>query len=206
MTMTPGGCGRRSKPRSPVARPSRSRAGCTARGRGVLGPSPSSSASWPALPGAAQPLRLILDDVHELVDPVALHGPRSSADQAGFLQLVLSSRLDPPLSLPRLRLQGRLRELRAAQLAFTPTQAAQLLEQSGLRLSPRQVEVLHRRTGGWAAGLRLAALGVEESADREAFLAHFSGDDRSVADYLVQEILSGLAGGRAGVPARVQHL
>ena len=85
-----------------------------------------------------------------------------------------------------------MRELRAAQLAFTPAQAAQLLEQSGLRLSPQQVEVLHRRTGGWAAGLRLAARAVEQSADREAFLTHFSGDDRSVADYLVGEILSGL--------------
>ena len=105
---------------------------------------------------------------------------------------MLSSRFDPPLSLPRLRLQGRLRELRAAQLAFTPAQAAQLLEQSGLRLSPQQVEVLHRRTGGWVAGLRLAARAVEQSADREAFLTHFSGDDRSVADYLVGEILSGL--------------
>ena len=52
--------------------------------------------------------------------------------------------------------------------------------------------MLHRRTGGWVAGLRLAARAVEESADREAFLTHFSGDDRSVADYLVGEILSGL--------------
>ena len=85
-----------------------------------------------------------------------------------------------------------MRELRAAQLAFTPAQAAQLLERSGLRLSPQQVEVLHRRTGGWVAGLRLAARAVAESADREALLTRFSGDDRSVADYLVGEILSGL--------------
>ena len=146
-----------------------------------------------AVQALPQPLRLILDDVHELVDPVALHGVQIlTRIKPATLQLVLSSRLDPPLSLPRLRLRGRLRELRAAQLAFTPAQAAQLLEQSGLRLSPQQVEVLHRRTGGWAAGLRLAARAVEQSADREAFLTHFSGDDRSVADYLVGEILSGL--------------
>ena len=160
-----------------------------------------------ALQALPQPLRLILDDVHELVDPVALHGVQIlTRIKPASLQLVLSSRLDPPLSLPRLRLQGRLRELRAAQLAFTPAQAAQLLERSGLRLSPQQVEVLHRRTGGWVAGLRLAARAVEQSADREAFLTHFSGDDRSVADYLVGEILSGLprsaspASGRPAAP------
>jgi LuxR family transcriptional regulator, maltose regulon positive regulatory protein len=147
-----------------------------------------------ALQALPQPLRLILDDVHELVDPVALHGVQIlTRIKPATLQLVLSSRFDPPLSsLPRLRLQGGLRELRAAQLAFTPAHAAQLLEQSGLRLSPQQVEVLHRRTGGWVAGLRLAARAAEQSADREAFLTHFSGDDRSVADYLVGEILSGL--------------
>jgi len=77
-------------------------------------------------------------------------------------------------------------------LSFTPTQAALLLENSGLRLTPHQVEVLHRRTGGWAAGLRLAAVGMGKSVDHEAFLAQFSGDDRSVADYLVGEILAGL--------------
>jgi LuxR family maltose regulon positive regulatory protein len=134
-----------------------------------------------ALQALPQPIRLILDDVHELVEPDALRGVQIlTRIKPATLQLVLSSRLDPPLSLARLRLAGRLRELRAAQLAFTPAQAAQLLEQSGLRLSPQQVAVLHRRTGGWAAGLRLAARAVAESADREAFLTRFSGDDRSV--------------------------
>ena len=52
--------------------------------------------------------------------------------------------------------------------------------------------MLHPRTGGWAAGLRLAALAVAETADRDGFLAEFSGDERSVADYLVEEIMSGL--------------
>ena len=100
------------------------------------------------------------------------------------VRLVLSSRFDPPLSLPRLRLGGRLSELRAAQLSFTPHQAAALLAKLGLRVSQAEAEVLCARTGGWAAGLRLAAYGMAESSDREAFLAQFSGDDRSVADYL----------------------
>jgi LuxR family maltose regulon positive regulatory protein len=140
------------------------------------------------------PIRLILDDLHELRDPQVLHGLQSFIRiKPATVQLVLSSRFDPPLSLPRLRLAGRLKELRAAHLSFTPHQAAELLGNSGLRLSPPQVEVLHRRTGGWVAGLRLAALGMAESADREGFLSQFCGDDRSVSDYLVGEILSGLA-------------
>ena len=111
-----------------------------------------------ALPG---PIRLILDDVHELGDPQVLHGVQSFIQaKPASVQLVLSSRFDLPLSLPRLRLAGRLKELRARQMSFTLGQAAELLGDSGLRLSPPQVEVLHRRTGGWVAGLRLAALGM----------------------------------------------
>ena len=107
--------------------------------------------------------------MQELVDPQALDGLRTFIRvKPATVQLVLASRLDPPLSLPRLRLAGRFWELRAAQLSFTPHQAAALLENSGLRLSPQQVEVLHGRTGGWAAGLRLAALGMEESADHDS--------------------------------------
>jgi LuxR family transcriptional regulator, maltose regulon positive regulatory protein len=140
-----------------------------------------------------QPVRLILDDVHELVDPVALHGLHTLLRNrpAGF-QLVLSTRLDPPLSLPRLRLEGRLWELRADRLRFSPTEAAALLEKSGLHLTSAQVDMLHQRTGGWAAGLRLAALAVKKTSDHDAFLDQFSGNDSSVADYLVGEILSGL--------------
>ena len=146
-----------------------------------------------ALQELAQPIRLVLDDVHELVDPQALDGLRTFIRlKPATLQLVLACRLDPPLSLPRLRLTGRLYELRAAQLSFTPQQTTEVLEKSGLRLAPPQVEVLHGRTGGWAAGLRLAALGMRKSVDHAAFLTQFSGDDRSVADYLVGEILDGL--------------
>ncbi len=80
----------------------------------------------------------------------------------------------------------------AGPVASHPPQTAELLENTGLQLSPQQVQALHRRTGGWAAGLRLAALGLATSGDHEAFLTQFCGDDRSVADYLVGEILSGL--------------
>jgi len=143
-----------------------------------------------AVEAVSRPIRLILDDVHELVDPEALHGVEIlTRNRPAGMQLVLSSRLDPPLSLPRLRLAGRLRDLRAAQLRFSLPETAALLEKSGLCLTPAQVDLLHQRTGGWAAGLRLAAFGMAKSGDRDGFLSHFSGDDHSVADYLVGEVL-----------------
>ena len=144
-----------------------------------------------AVQALPRPVRLILDDVHELADPVALHGLQTLLRNrpTGF-QLVLSSRFDPPLSLPRLRLAGRLCELRADRLRFSPAETATLLERSGLNLTPAQVDTLHQRTGGWAAGLRLAALALSRTTDRDGFLDQFSGNDSSVADYLTGEILS----------------
>jgi LuxR family transcriptional regulator, maltose regulon positive regulatory protein len=140
-----------------------------------------------------RPVRLILDDVHELLDPVALYGLHTLLrNRPTGLQLVLSSRFDPPLSLPRLRLTGRLYELRADRLRFSPTETATLLERSGLNLTPTQVDTLHQRTGGWAAGLRLAALALTRTTNPDTFLDQFSGNDSSVADYLTGEILSTL--------------
>ncbi|HEY6425409.1 MAG TPA: AAA family ATPase, partial [Pseudonocardiaceae bacterium] len=140
-----------------------------------------------------RPIRLVLDDLHELIDREALHGVEIlMRNRPANIQLVLCSRLDPPLSLPRLRLAGGLWELRADRLRFSPPEAAELLEKSGLQLTPAQVDVLHHRTDGWAAGLRLAALALAKASDCDDFLAHFSGNERSVADYLVGEILSRL--------------
>ena len=108
------------------------------------------------------------------------------------LRLLLSSRFDPPLSLPRLRLEGRLWDLRADRLAFSPAETAVLTERAGLTLSADETRRLQRRTGGWAAGLRLAVQAMRNAESPEAFLAAFSGDDRSVADYLVGEVLDTL--------------
>ena len=106
---------------------------------------------------------------------------------------MLSSRLDPPLSLPRLRLAGRLRELRAAQMRVHPGGGGHAAGAVGPSSSPRGRS--RCCTGGPAAGPPVCGWPRwrwRETADREAFLTHFSGDDRSVADYLVGEILSGL--------------
>ncbi|HJQ47499.1 MAG TPA: LuxR C-terminal-related transcriptional regulator [Amycolatopsis sp.] len=146
-----------------------------------------------ALPG---PFCLVLDDFHEIVDPATLHGIAALIrHQPEPLRLVLSSRFDPPLPLARLRLQERLRALRASDLRFSEPEAAALLETSGVRLSGDQLRRLVEQTDGWAAGLRLAARSLRDSPDRNAFLDDFASDDRAVADYLVGEVLAGLPEG-----------
>jgi LuxR family maltose regulon positive regulatory protein len=89
-------------------------------------------------------------------------------------------------------LEGRVHELRANDLRFSLEETSALLKAAGLELTPTLVAVLHARTEGWAAGLRLAALALRRTDDAAAFLTDFSGDERSVAEYLTGEILDGL--------------
>ena len=108
---------------------------------------------------------------------------------------MLSSRLDPPLSLGTLRSAGRLRELRADRLRFSADEAGAILEQQGLRLTPTQTRELHACTRGWPTGVRLAGAVLYAGADPDAFLARFASDSRPVADFLVGEVLSSLPDG-----------
>jgi hypothetical protein len=130
-----------------------------------------------------------------LVVPFVPHAkistPAPRSRPAG-VQLVLCSRFDPPLAPPRLRLAVGLWELRAGRMSFTALETAELLAHLGVILTSEHVEVLRTRTGGWAAGLRLAGDALIDTADRDGFVAHFSGDERSVADYLAGAILSRL--------------
>ena len=141
-----------------------------------------------AAPGG--PFVLIIDDLHEL----------SSAEAAEQLtalltslppgvHAVLATRRDPPLRLHKLRLAGELAELRAAQLRFTQEETRELLAAAGIALPDPVVAVLHQRTEGWAAGLRLAVLSLAGNPDPERFVAEFSGSDRTVAEYLMAEML-----------------
>jgi LuxR family transcriptional regulator, maltose regulon positive regulatory protein len=140
------------------------------------------------------PVRVVLDDVQELTGQDALRDlNRLIRLQPAGLQLVLASRSDPPISLPRLRLEGRLHELRADALRFSLPDTSALLANAGLTLRPSEVAVLHARTEGWVAGLRLAALALRRTDDVRAFLGSFSGDERSVAEYLTGEVLRGLS-------------
>ncbi|WP_133828029.1 LuxR C-terminal-related transcriptional regulator [Actinomycetospora succinea] len=141
-------------------------------------------------------IRLVLDDVHVLTERQA--GVRALArlvrHRPAGVHLVLAARSDPAVGLPRLRLEDGLRELRADGLRFSLDATAALAEASGVALDADDVVTLHRRTEGWAAGLRLAVLALRGGeGSGESFLARFSGDDRSVADYLGGELLDGLA-------------
>ena len=136
------------------------------------------------------PLVLILDDFQELVSPgvseqldaLLRHPPDN-------LRLAIVSRADPRLSLHRLRLDGRLAEVRSAELAFTFDEAAGLFELAELELTADQLRAIHDRTEGWVAGLRLAALSLQACEDAEELIRTFAGDERTVADYLVEEVL-----------------
>jgi LuxR family maltose regulon positive regulatory protein len=144
-----------------------------------------------SLQALSSPIRLILDNVEELTDPESLRGLRILVRSLPrHVHLVLSSTFDPPLGLNRLRLSGQLRELRVDRMRFSLAESATLLARAAPSLTSSQVEMLHQRTGGWVAGLRLAALAIADEPDADRFVAEFSGDERFVADYLTGEVLN----------------
>ena len=108
------------------------------------------------------------------------------------MHLVIATREDPPLPLARLRVRGQLTELRAADLRFTPAEAAEFLNQMmGLNLSAEDIAALETRTEGWIAGLQLAALSMQGHASRDttSFIKSFTGSHHFVLDYLIEEVL-----------------
>ena len=138
----------------------------------------------------ADRLWLVIDDVHELRSADALAQLELLVMRApAELQFVFASRRDLQLGLHRLRLDGELTEIRAADLRFTLHESRDLLEASGVRVSDPALVLLHERTEGWAAGLRLAALSLAGHPDPELFAAGFSGSERTVVDYLLAEVL-----------------
>jgi LuxR family maltose regulon positive regulatory protein len=146
------------------------------------------------------PLVLVIDDLHELRSAEA-------AEQLTALltslppgvHAIMATRRDPPLRLHRLRLAGELAEIRAAQLRFTEDETRELLSAAGITVPDHVAGLLHQRTEGWAAGLRLAVLSLAGHPHPERFVAEFSGSDRTVAEYLMAEMLERL-------PADVQRL
>ena len=128
---------------------------------------------------AGAPVTLVLDDVHVLVAHDPLHGLAALVrDRPPGLQLVLATRSDPPLRLERLRLSGRLTELRAPALAFSRDETAALLVAERVALRPDQFDNLLAQTEGWTAGLRLAALALARSPDPDAVLSNLVGTGR----------------------------
>jgi LuxR family maltose regulon positive regulatory protein len=147
-----------------------------------------------AEPSEAEVL-LVLDDYH-LIDAQPVHASLEFLVDhlPSGLHLVMASRSDPPLPLPRLRAGGQLAELRAADLRFTADEAAALLREAiGGELPAAAVAALAARTEGWAAGLHLAALSLRGQADPAGFAAAFGGSHRYLLDYLTEEVLEGQA-------------
>src|SRR6516225_2934055 len=134
-------------------------------------------------------LWLVVDDAHEL-SPEALAQLELLILRAPpGLRFVLATRHDVRLGLHRLRLEGELAEIREPDLRFTAAEAAELLAAAGVHLPEVALAPLYERTEGWAAGLRLAALSLAGHPDPERFAAEFSGTERTVAEYLLAEVL-----------------
>ena len=132
----------------------------------------------------------MLDDLHELSSPEAHQQLELLIMRAPpALRFVLVTRHDLRLGLHRLRLSGDLTEIRAADLRFSATEARALFDAAGVPLSGSALAALHDRTEGWAAGLRLAALSLAGHPDPERFAAEFAGSERTVAEYLLAEVL-----------------
>jgi LuxR family maltose regulon positive regulatory protein len=143
---------------------------------------------------------LIIDDLHELTSPEALTQLTALLEKLPEqVHAILTTRHDLPLRLHKLRLAGELTEIRAADLRFTRSETREFLKASDIALSESRAEELHQRTEGWAAGLRLAVISLASSPDPERFVAEFSGSSRTVAEYLLVEMLE-------SQPAEVQQL
>jgi LuxR family maltose regulon positive regulatory protein len=135
---------------------------------------------------------LILDDYH-LINAQPIH------DALNFLlenlppqiHLVVATREDPPLHLARLRVRSQVTELRAADLRFISSEAAEFLNQEmGLDLSEKDIAALEKRTEGWIAGLQLAAISLQGQTDTSRLIQSFTGSHRLVLDYLIEEVLT----------------
>jgi LuxR family transcriptional regulator, maltose regulon positive regulatory protein len=135
------------------------------------------------------PVWLVIDDVHELGPEVTRQLELLVLQAPLALRFVLATRHDVRLGLHRLRLAGGLAEIRAADLRFSAGEAGELFAAAGVNISSSAVALLHERTEGWAAGLRLAALSLAGHRDPERFAEEFSGSDRTVAEYLLAEVL-----------------
>jgi LuxR family transcriptional regulator, maltose regulon positive regulatory protein len=144
------------------------------------------------LGATADDIVLVLDDYHVIDASDVQDGMAFLLDHLpSQLHVVIASRADPALPLARWRARGELVEIRAAELRFTPDEAASYLnEMMGLRLTAQDVAALEARTEGWIAALQLAALSMQGRDDVASFIAGFAGDDRYVVDYLVEEVLA----------------
>ena len=144
-----------------------------------------------ALAALGEPLTIVLDDAHLLLSPDCAAQLDALIDRLPTnVQLILISRSEPALRLSRLRLDGRLAEIRSRTLSFTAGEVRWLLRTEGLVLSPDAVSELLARTEGWPAAIYLALLSLRGRGDPDAFVRELSGNNRFIADYLSEEVLA----------------
>jgi len=141
--------------------------------------------------GSGQRFILVLDDYH-IIDSKPVDNALAFLMEhlPPQMHLVIATREDPSLPLARLRTRGQLTELRAADLRFTPAEAAEFLNRMmGLNLLAEDITALEARTEGWIAGLQLAAISMQGHQDAPGFIKSFTGSHHFVLDYLVEEVL-----------------
>ncbi len=136
-------------------------------------------------------LTLVLDDYHVIESPDIHEGLTFLVEyMPSQIRLIITTRTDPPLPLPRMRVRSQLLELRSADLRFSPPQITTFFtDVMGLTLTSEEVTSLDSRVEGWIAGLQLAGLALQGKTDTAAFIASFAGDHHYVLDYLGDEIL-----------------
>jgi LuxR family maltose regulon positive regulatory protein len=141
--------------------------------------------------GTEKEFVFVLEDYHVIEQPEIHESLIFLLDHLPYqMRLVITTRSDPPLNLARRRGRGQMVEIRAADLRFTAEETATFLNQTMLLdLADEDITALGQRTEGWIAGLQMVALSMQDDADRHAFVAAFSGDDRYIADYLMEEVL-----------------
>ncbi len=138
-----------------------------------------------------QSILLVLDDYHAISSESIHESLNYLLDyQPPTLHVVITTRADPPLQLVQRQARSELTQIRAADLAFSREEALEFLNTvMDLNLSPEDIGALENRTEGWITGLQLAALSLQEQPDKHQFVIDFTGDDRYIADYLVDEVL-----------------
>jgi len=137
------------------------------------------------------PFVAILDDYHLIYSPEIHQAITYLVEhQPDQMHMVIATRADPPLPLSRLRVRNQLTEIREKDLRFTSDEVDNFLNQiMRLDLNKEQIEALERRTEGWAAGLQLAAISIQDQANKERFIEDFAGSNRYILDYLGLEVL-----------------
>jgi len=143
------------------------------------------------LSSLATRLVVVLDDYHVIDAPEVHRAVERLIDLCPpQLTIVLMTRADPPFRLGRMRVRGRVREIRASDLRFDSIEAAALLGGAADELDGQRLDDLCERTEGWAAGLVLAGLSLDRTDDTNRFVRNFRGDDQLVAGYLTDEFLA----------------